>query len=323
MKTEKTAAVLACLAIVIGIGSSSGPVQHALRQWQGQEAATVFAQGGEDELRQTLEAKAAEVAQPPVDAKIDRIWKAIPGYNGLELDVEATYRKAASGIPDASAYVYRQIAPAVSLDDLGAQPIYRGNPSKKMVSLMINVAWGNEYIVPMLDTLDRHEVKATFFLDGSWLAKNVSLAQEIQKRGHELENHAYTHPNMSTLSRSRATAEIAKTQQLLKEQLGITNRWFAPPSGDFDQETVQIASERGLKTVLWTLDTVDWRKPSPQSLVEKIGSKAEPGFLILMHPTFSSSQALDGMITGIKAKGLALGTVSQTLSPERTGLPVE
>lgn len=38
--------------------------------------------------------------------------------------------------------MYRQIKPKVSLDDLGAQPIYRGNPAKPMVSLMINVAWG-------------------------------------------------------------------------------------------------------------------------------------------------------------------------------------
>ncbi|MNI53037.1 Peptidoglycan-N-acetylglucosamine deacetylase [compost metagenome] len=186
-----------------------------------------------------------------------------------------------------------------------------------MVSLMINVAWGNQYIEPMLDILDEQKVKATFFLDGSWLSKNKELAAEIQKHGHELENHAYTHPNMSTLSRARATAEIQKTQNLLKESLGVTNRWFAPPSGDFDQETVDIASSLGLKTVLWTLDTVDWRNPSPDSVVAKISAKVEAGSLILMHPTASSSKALRGMIQAIRAKNLQLGTVSQTLSPER------
>lgn len=137
------------------------------------------------------------------------------------------------------------------------------------------------------------------------------------KRGHEMENHAYTHPDMSTLSRARATAEIEKTKSLLKESLGVTNTWFAPPSGDFDQETVDIAASLGLKTVLWTLDTVDWRNPSPESVVAKISSQSEPGTLILMHPTASSSKALRGMIRGIKAKGLQLGTVSETLSAER------
>jgi probable sporulation protein (polysaccharide deacetylase family) len=186
-----------------------------------------------------------------------------------------------------------------------------------MVSLMINVAWGNQYIVPMLDILDEENVKVTFFLDGSWLSKNPELATEMLKRGHEMENHAYTHPNMSTLSHARATVEIEKTQKLLKESLGVTNQWFAPPSGDFDQETVEIASSLGLKTVLWTVDTVDWRNPSPESIVAKITSKAESGTLVLMHPTASSSKALKAMIRGIKAKGLQLGTVSQTLSAER------
>ncbi|AKG35170.1 polysaccharide deacetylase family protein [Paenibacillus durus] len=320
MRLEKAAVVLACMAIVIGIGSSFQPVKSMLGQLRSSGGLAVLKQFGDkkSDLRSEIEAKAAQVNSPPVDARVDRVWKAIPGYNGLSVDVDATYREALL-LPQGGAikYVYRQTAPAVSLDDLGVQPIYRGNPAKPMVSLMINVAWGNEYIVPMLNILDEEHVKATFFLDGSWLSKNRELAMEIQKRGHELENHAYSHPNMSTLSRVRAVLEIDKTKKLLKSSLGVDNRWFAPPSGDFDEETVEIARELGLKTVLWTVDTVDWRHPSPESVVAKITANAEPGTLVLMHPTSSSSQALRGMIRGIKAKKLMLGTVSQTLSPER------
>ncbi|OKP79069.1 hypothetical protein A3844_13860 [Paenibacillus helianthi] len=326
MKTEKAALVLACIAVVIGIGSTQGPVKEMLSQLKPQTELAVWnevsAEPGKD-LRKIIESKASELNRPPVDATVDRVWKAIPGYNGLEVDVESTYRSARlKGPNDGLKLFYRQIQPKISLSDLGAQPIYRGNPAKPMVSLMINVAWGNQYIIPMLDILDQEQVKVTFFLDGSWLSHNKELAMEMQKRGHEMENHAYTHPNMSTLSRARATAEIQKTQNLLKESLGVTNIWFAPPSGDFDQETVEIAASLGLKTVLWTLDTVDWRNPSPESIITKISSKTEPGTLILMHPTASSSQALKGMIRGIKAKGLQLGTVSQTLSSERV-LPAD
>ncbi|MBW4083296.1 polysaccharide deacetylase family protein [Paenibacillus sp. S150] len=321
MKTEKAALVLACIAVVIGIGSTNGPVKKMLAQLKPQTELAVW--GGtaaepKDDLRTSIEVKAAKLNSPPIDATVDRVWKAIPGYNGLEVDVEATYRNAQLAGPNAGLkLLYRQIKPEISLNDLGAQPIYRGNPAKPMVSLMINVAWGNQYILPMLDILDQEKVKVTFFLDGSWLSHNKELAAEMLKRGHEMENHAYTHPNMSTLSRARATAEIQKTQNLLKESLGVTNTWFAPPSGDFDQETVDIAASLGLKTVLWTLDTVDWRNPSPDSIITKISSKIEPGSLVLMHPTASSSKALQGMIRGIKAKGLQLGTVSQTLSAER------
>lgn len=320
MKTEKVALVVACVAIVIGIGSTQGPVKDMLAQLKPQDDLVVWMdipKAANNDLRLRIETAAAKLSAPPVDAVVDRVWKAIPGYNGLEIDVESTYRNALLAPKEPIKLVYRQIEPKVSLNELGAEPIYRGNPAKQMVSLMINVAWGNQYIVPMLDTLDEENVKVTFFLDGSWLSKNPELATEMLKRGHEMENHAYTHPNMSTLSRARATVEIEKTQKLLKESLGVTNKWFAPPSGDFDQETVEIASSLGLKTVLWTVDTVDWRNPSPESIVAKITSKAEPGTLVLMHPTASSSKALKAMIRGIKAKGLQLGTVSQTLSAER------
>lgn len=320
MKTEKVALVVACVAIVIGIGSTQGPVKDMLAQLKPQDDLAVWKdipKAANNDLRLRIETAAAKLNAPPVDAVVDRVWKAIPGYNGLEIDVESTYRNALLAPKEPIKFVYRQIEPKVSLNELGAEPIYRGNPAKPMVSLMINVAWGNQYIVPMLDILDEEKVKVTFFLDGSWLSKNPELVAEMLKRGHEMENHAYTHPNMSTLSRARATVEIEKTQKLLKESLGVTNKWFAPPSGDFDQETVEIASSLGLKTVLWTVDTVDWRNPAPESIVAKITSKAEPGTLVLMHPTASSSKALKAMIRGIKAKGLQLGTVSQTLSAER------
>ncbi len=314
------AVLLISIASVAGVAVITGSWEY-IRQLNKTEHAIQLEQQFEAvdmDLLREIEAEAAKTRIEPVDAKVDSVWKAIPGYNGQEIDVEETYKrnvKRKAGEP--ITYVYRQIPAKVTLDQLGEHPIYRGNPNKPMVSLMINVAWGNEFIEPMLDILDEEKIKTTFFLDGSWLAKNQELAAEILKRGHEVENHAYSHPNMSQLSRSRAELEIGKTQDLLKEKLGVTNQWFAPPSGDFNQQTVSIAHSRGLKTVLWTLDTVDWKKPSPESVVRKISSKVEPGFLILMHPTSSSSKALKGMIQGIRAKGLHIGTVSETLSPER------
>ncbi|MBO2944119.1 polysaccharide deacetylase family protein [Paenibacillus sp. F411] len=308
-----TVASISSLAVITGSVDYVRQLSHSAVMYDEVQSTAVDVQ-----LLERIQAEAAQNRVEPIDAKVDSVWKAIPGYNGREIDVEETYRRAlkrksVEEIP----YVYREIPAKVTLQDLGPHPIYRGNPNKPMVSLMINVAWGNEYIKPMLHTLETEGVKATFFLDGSWLSKNRELALDIVNGGHEVENHAYTHPNMSQLSAPRAESEITRTQELLKESLGVTNTWFAPPSGDYNQQTVQLAHARGLKTVLWTLDTVDWKHPPAQAVVDKISAKVEPGFLILMHPTDSSSQALKGMIQGIRAKGLHIGTVSQTLSPER------
>jgi probable sporulation protein (polysaccharide deacetylase family) len=168
----------------------------------------------------------------------------------------------------------------------------------------------------MLDVLERQKVKATFFFDGSWLNKNEAIAKSIGEKGHELSNHAYSHKNMSQLGREQAIDEIVKTQKLL-DKLGVNNKLFAPPSGDFDDETVKIAKELGLQTILWTLDTVDWKNPGGESIVRRLTPKLEPGSMILMHPTSSSSEALEQLIKNIKEKGLVLGTVSELISPER------
>ncbi|MCQ6557867.1 polysaccharide deacetylase family protein [Paenibacillus mendelii] len=278
--------------------------------------------GNEDQaLRLRIEEEAAKRRIAPIDARVDRVWKAIPGYNGLEVDVNKTYMHMRKASPQAPIqYVFNEIKPKIGLDDLGTEPIYKGNPEKPMVALMINVAWGNEFLEPMLKTLKQENVKATFFFDGSWLKKNADAARVIQSYGHELSNHAYSHPDMSKLDRTSQYNQIAKTEALLKSTLGVSNRFFAPPSGDFNRMTVEVAAEQGLKTVLWTLDTVDWMHPSPDSIVRKISTRVEPGSLILMHPTDSASGALLGMIKAIKQKGLVLGTVSETLSSDRVRL---
>lgn len=278
----------------------------------------VTAQSGRDTLRNTIAKKAHEIYQPASDARVDRIWKAIPGYNGIQIDEETTYRlaeqmKEGQDIP----YVYKEIPTKVNLDDLGAVPIYRGNPNKPIVSFMINVAWGTEYLDDMLKTLNEAHVKATFFLDGSWLSKNKAMAQRIVEEGHEIGNHGYSHAMMSRITVERMKQEMQKTEDLIQKYLGIHSSYFAPPAGDYNQQTVEIANKLKMKTVLWTLDTVDWQKPSSQVILNRIVPKVNNGMLILMHPTDSTKEALPTLIKEIKRKGLTIGTVSENFSPKR------
>lgn len=329
MNVRKAAAIAASILILLVLVKMNGNIASFIATVKSEDAVAALSRASytEEEKRELYEAIVAEAETKriaPVDARIDRVWHAIPGYNGLVVDIEKTY-EAALKAPRSGAipYQYQEVPPKITLKHLGAQPIYRGNPNKPMVSLMINVAWGNEYIDPILETLKEKGVRATFFLDGSWLKKNVDAAKKIQADGHEMSNHAYSHPDMKNLSRHDQYNQIVKTQQLLKDLLGVDNKWFAPPSGSYNSATVQIASEQGLGTVLWTLDTVDWRKPSAESVVRKMEAKLEPGSLILMHPTATTRDAIGGIIEAAFAKGLAIGTVSETLSSDRVAAIVE
>ena len=71
----------------------------------------------------------------------------------------------------------------------GYSAIYSGNPDKTNISLMINVYWGTEFIPDMLEILEENEVKATFFVGGSWANKNPQMLKAIYEAGHEIGNH--------------------------------------------------------------------------------------------------------------------------------------
>ncbi|NLJ41985.1 MAG: polysaccharide deacetylase family protein [Clostridiales bacterium] len=254
----------------------------------------------------------------PVDAKVDRVWKAIPGYNGRMVDIEKSYKNMVQeGKFDENKIFYKEIQPKIHLEDLEPEPVYRGNPEKPMVALLINVAWGNEYIPTMLEVLEKHKLTSTFFFDGSWVKNNPELAKSIKNAGHEIGNHAYSHPDLSGYSTAQTTEELEKTNDVIQETLGVKPKWFAPPSGSFNANTVQVARQLGMQTILWTVDTVDWRKPETWEMVNRVVGKVENGSMILMHPTQPTAEGLDKIITDVKAKGYELGTVSKLMSEER------
>ncbi|BAB06125.1 polysaccharide deacetylase family protein [Halalkalibacterium halodurans] len=271
-----------------------------------------------DSLYEEIKDRAPEYEQPAIDAKIDRVWKAIPGYNGLEVDVESSYnRMKQEGRFDERYLVFRETKPSVHLDDLPPSPVFRGNPEKPMVTLLVNVAWGNEHLPTMLKTMNKYDVKSTFFLDGSWVKKHPQLATMIVEEGHEIGNHAYSHPDMQRLTRERMDEEIVQTNEVIKATIEVTPKWFAPPSGSYNDLVVQRAAEHGMRTIMWSVDTIDWRNPDPNEMVDRVLSKVHPGAMILMHPTESSAAGLENLIRGIQDRGLHIGTVSDLMDESR------
>mgnify|MGYP001431413738 CR=1 FL=1 len=275
-----------------------------------------------DPLYEEIKAKASEYESPPKNAVVDKVWHAIPGYNGLKVDVEASYKRMAEkGQFRPELLVYKEISPAVHLDDLPPSPIYRGNPDKPMVTFIINVAWGNEYLSPILAILKKNGVRATFFLEGRWVKNHPDLAKMIADAGHEIGNHSYSHPDMKQLSAARIREEITKANEVIKATTGKVVEWLGPPSGSYRQEVVKIAAEENMKTVLWSVDTIDWKNPAPHELINRVMSKIHNGAIILMHPTKSTADSLDRLIKLIKEKKLEIDTLSELVSEKRVIKP--
>ena len=90
-------------------------------------------------------------------------------------------------------------------------PISRVDTEEKKVALTFDVAWGSENIEDILDILDKHNVKATFFLVGSWVDDNEELVKEIHNRGHEIGNHSNTHSSFPDISKDEKIEELVTT----------------------------------------------------------------------------------------------------------------
>lgn len=263
-----------------------------------------------------LEQVARRYDAAPANPKVDRIWRLVPGLNGVRLNVSRTLSGARAVAAD-TPLVFDQIPPEKGLEDFVAEPIYRGNPGKREMALTINVAWGTEYIPGLLHTLRSAGVRATFFLSGAWAKKHPQTAKEIVAAGMEIGNHAYTHPEMSRLSRSQMISQIERANQAVEAATGIRPSLFAPPSGDMSPMVVRVAAGLRMKTILWTLDTIDWKRPSPETILSRIVPRRTPGAIVLMHPTAPTAAALPEMIRALRRDGYRLVTVSQLIDPVR------
>ena len=256
-------------------------------------------------MQEPVVAPRISVVEKPIEPRVDAIWHLIPGYDGV---MRVRTKSGRSRL--------QPMQPRTDIRSLRAEPIYRGNPNKPMVYLIINVAWGDSYIPHILGSLRKHGARATFFLDGKWLASHMDTAKIILRAGHLLGNHGYTHRNMSTLTQEEQTQEIEKTNTLLR-QTGTIPTFFAPPSGDFAPSTLGVASMQGMFTVLWTIDTIDWWTSSADAILARVVPRLEPGSIILMHPTASAAAALDRLLDAIAQKHLQLGTAEDLVRSAR------
>lgn len=253
----------------------------------------------------------------PVDAKVDRVWRAIPGLNGTALDFNASIQKTEQAHDGKLHPVIKETPPKVRLADLPPEPIYRGPSAEKSICLMINVSWGEEYVPSILRTLRNNHVHATFFLDGAWVRKHSDLVRQIAADGNAIGSHGSGHPDFQRLSNTQLEQQVQHTNEIIEKTMGKTPRLLAPPSGSYDNRTVKIARTHGMYTILWTADTIDWRRPPASVIVSRAVKGSEAGALILMHPTDPTAKALPKLIKTISEKGYRFKTVEQVVDEKR------
>lgn len=189
---------------------------------------------------------------------------------------------------------------------------YAGNTINNGVSLMFNVYMGNEYVEQIIDILNEKKVRATFFVGGVWVNKNEDCFMDIYKSGNEIGSHGYWHKDHDKITDEEQANEILMTDELVTKLCGLKMDLFAPPSGAFNKKTPEIANGYGYRTIMWTLDTIDWRDHDTSLIITRC-KKVKAGDFILMHPTECTVKALKAIIDNILTAGLKIMTVGENL----------
>jgi peptidoglycan/xylan/chitin deacetylase (PgdA/CDA1 family) len=196
------------------------------------------------------------------------------------------------------------------------QGVLSGGGTRPAVALTFDDG-PDEYTGRILDELERLQVPATFFVLGRMIEARPGDLQRIVDAGHEVAVHTWTHPDLTRLDPARAREEITRTAQALGDASGVAPRLFRPPYGAIDPRVLaQIKRER-LVTLLWDVDTGDWRRPGAQAIAAEAVQKAGPGSVILLHDgggdRSQTLEALPEIVRGLRARGFEFTTAGDLL----------
>lgn len=199
------------------------------------------------------------------------------------------------------------------------EPIYRVGTEDKKISITFDVNWAEkEHLYEILDVLDKYNVKSTFFVMGKWLVypddSNVEKLKEIQKRGHEIGNHSYSHADFKKVNEEKMIKEIKQTEEAINKIIGVKTELFRFPSGSYNEGGVKVAKSLGYKAIQWDVDSVDWKELGLEREYNRVIKNVKPGSIVLFHNDGKyTPENLERLIPKLKEQGYEFVTVGQLL----------
>jgi len=174
----------------------------------------------------------------------------------------------------------------------------------------------------LLDLLAAHHIKATFFLIGENAAEYPDIVAREAREGHEIANHSWSHPNFGKMSDDGVRGQLRKTDDAIKSAMGKSPTLMRPPYGSITPRQKRwINQEFGYKIVLWDVDPLDWRRPGPSVVCNRIVKNTRAGSIILAHDIHPGTiDAMPCVFGELEAKGFKFVTVSELIAME-TPLP--
>lgn len=212
-------------------------------------------------------------------------------------------------------YVERDQISVFSYNEPSA--IYSVVTDKKVIALTFDISWGDKRAEPILAILKEKGVQdATFFLSSPWTKTHPAIVKQIVDSGYEIGSHGHKHVNYNELGDEDIRKQIQTAHLILTEETGQSPNLIRMPNGAFDKRVLRIAGELGYTVIQWDTDSLDWKNPGPQNIVNRVVKRAHPGDIVLLHASDSCQQthlALPTIIDQLTAQGYEFVTVSEML----------
>lgn len=241
-----------------------------------------------------------------------KLSKIFQGKHGKKLTV-ATALAVGMALA-ALCMIPRAVVTAATQRDL---PIYCVQKDSKVCSLTFDAAWGNEDTQQLIDILGKYNIKATFFVVGEWVDKFPESVKALHDAGHEIMNHSDNHPYFTKLSPEQMKAQLAACNEKIAAITGVTPDLFRPPYGDYNDSVVSTVRDCGMYTIQWDVDSLDWKDPTPDEIIQRVLKRVQPGSIVLFHNAAKNTPAaLPSVIEGLIQQGYTIVPASQLILRE-------
>lgn len=192
--------------------------------------------------------------------------------------------------------------------------------SRKLVALTFDDGPAEKYTDAYLDILDKYGIHATFFNLGQNIEEYPDLAKKICDRGSEVMSHTYQHQQLSLLDSEALQKEFSSTFSTIESTTGVKTTGFRPPYGDFTEKAWLNSGGLASVSVLWNQDSLDWKRPGVDAIVENSTKNVTSGSIILMHDGGGNRdqdvEALPQIIEKLQNEGYEFVTVSELMKSD-------
>lgn len=191
---------------------------------------------------------------------------------------------------------------------------------KKAVALTFDDGPQPNITPQLLNILEHHHARATFFVLGIQAEKYPAIVKETHAKGHEIGNHGYSHQISRYRNLHYAIDDIEKTSRIIAEITGHPPMLLRPPGGFLSDDLVNYTRQKHIKIITWSWeqDSKDWGNNSSRQIASHIIKNLRPGQIIILHDGGSRRnevlEAVDLLLTEMTRQGYKAVTVSELIS---------